>query len=1198
MSSRKRFRGLSRDEAGASYARAFPEIANRDVWRPLAKERQEKVVDYLSDWTATVTERAGEPGRLVTAVGTPLRTKDASGSPAPVDLNLSKEGNAFAPRNPVVSTRIPEDATTGVTVDDVRVELMSADPTVGVQRGDQVFFANVATDTDFLVRPSPHGVETFAHLRSPDSPTVERLKVVMPEGARLVALERGGAEVRRAGDTLTTFHPPRAADAQGREVPVEMTVDGDVLAITTAHTAGEYAYPILVDPTITDYWDYGTDKWDSAGEWNNYTGSATAMSYPTSGSFGPGRYIYAPPGIYYNGNIGEWNLPTYRDSFYVRAVFYDSILFYNSPGNNRGNHWFDVVAGIWSDAQGVHTAATSWNYQTTSGEDREVRPDYSNTSYPDFRSGRKIVFKLQSVADMGRNYWTEAFLGGLITEQDDHNLPSITRLDLSWDQSRWVKDGNVSLATTARDPGLGVKFIDARAPGFQDVKTHPCTGQKRSRCPEYWNGGADPTYTWPVSRFTEGIGQIGVHATDIINRQSDTAQRQIKVDRQGPNPTVGGSLWRSRQGGEAADQTLGEDTYDLTFAATEGVAGAAAPGDKRAGMREPARFELKQQDGTWRLLHSFAASCYSDNCGVPSQTFTFRRADYEARMTDLRLVANDNAANSSVRNFTVDLRDHENPTLKVTGGLRNWPVQTGRSLDAVATDSGSRVRDIRVYMKATTALTPDSLPPADADRKLLSPCSGDCSSHVAQYRPPDSLATGRYQITVEAFDREGNRAEDRWIVTVVQTRSGNRDKLGLEQWFELDDTDAGGESTLAVNGETGNLVWHATPIVNRGRGLSSVVNLTYNSGERGGLLGAELGRTPLIGATAEDDSILGQDLTGLGYREAGTGFSLSVGGPSRVNEPLGGVLAARAVEVGQAAHDTAWPVGADREVSLTDADGTRHVFTRTGGSTAWKAPSGVNLRLRYIGPRAGASLASLTAAQLENDQSWEMLRPDGVRFIFDRYGLQQLSYDRNSNTLDYWYESVSFLDGRPCASTTPIAQAQTGLALCVPRLKEVRQPGWSGADAERAKRKIALGYTTVDASPFDPSKILGLAPGQSSGTPFMAGAAPQVSNLTDASGRKYSLDYHTGVRAGYLKEIREDDRPSPTAVDPIRTTRFKYDENFDGIDTPVRPGDLEQLTHVVPVVGGSELPATVSSTSRLPIPTRFARHRRARLPRS
>ncbi len=575
-------------------------------------------------------------------------------------------------------------------------------------------------------------------------------------------------------------------------------------------------------------------------------------------------------------------------------------------------------------------------------------------------------------------------------------------------------------------------------------------------------------------------------------------------------------------------------------------------------------------------------------CTSPrSDTFRFNPAGMnEGQDHDVWIVAHDAVDRTATAKHVFRIDD--DPELEVTGGLRSSPLATGRSLKATATDQIGGLTAIDVFRRRIDGVPPVTAPgdwtPVEAERVQtpVKDCGGakTCETSYTLHDEPES---GRYQFMVRARDNSGNKDEEVWTVEIVRLRSGDRTRLGLEQWFELDGTDAGGDSTLYVNGDTGNVVWHSLPIVNPGRGLTTAVNLTYNSHERGGVLGTRLSQTPVVAATATDQNELTDDLLGASYREAGVGFSIGIGGPTRVNEPLGGVLLAGLHE--RRKRTAEWPAGSgEGRVSLTDADGTRHRFTRQEGETAWKSPAGVNMRLRYTGPSVPSDtipnpvdVFRFTIDSLDTERTWwELLRPDGVRHEFDAFGYLRETNDRNGNELDYHYRAVSAVTGQPCdapgqPATHLLGQVQGDVGLCVPQLLEVRQPTWASTGPARFRR-IALTYesprSTLDS-------LFGRLGGATSFDPivFALGDGPRIRTIEDASRRTYTLEYHTGALDGHLKELRENS--SPAAGETSRVTRFKYGEQLPAGSTAPQIGDVQQLTDVVPVTpGGAEEPAT------------------------
>jgi RHS repeat-associated protein len=117
--------------------------------------------------------------------------------------------------------------------------------------------------------------------------------------------------------------------------------------------------------------------------------------------------------------------------------------------------------------------------------------------------------------------------------------------------------------------------------------------------------------------------------------------------------------------------------------------------------------------------------------------------------------------------------------------------------------------------------------------------------------------------------------------------------LGLERYYHYEGEDVGGGMQHLTNVASGNSLLRVTPFVAPGRGLSTVVDLTYNSQE------------------------------GLSESPVGHGWSLSISTLTRVGSRL---------------RDNS------TYVDLVDGDGTLHRFIKT--ATGWQEPPGVHLYLR------------------------------------------------------------------------------------------------------------------------------------------------------------------------------------------------------------------------------------------------------------
>lgn len=339
---------------------------------------------------------------------------------------------------------------------------------------------------------------------------------------------------------------------------------------------------------------------------------------------------------------------------------------------------------------------------------------------------------------------------------------------------------------------------------------------------------------------------------------------------------------------------------------------------------------------------------------------------------------------SSTSTFPVKV-DRTVPAVALSGPATD-PHNPGTSL-TIGTDDGSASIDrsgvAKLHVKVDGVAKPD----------ITVPCpSGLCprTDSRAFVLAPGDYSEGSHVVSVTAEDLAGNVSTAvNATVYVVDLAAIDRSKLGLEDYFTYESTDTGVDTAAHVNVANGNLVWHWTPIQDPGRGLSTILNLTYNSQDRGGYLNSLIGESPFIG-----DSFA--DLLGVAYHEAGPGFSVGISGVTRLNEPLAGVQGVGSSNPAQ--------------IKLTDADGTLHVFARDDapGRAGWYvAPAGVHLALRRVDEAA--------------EKTWAATRPDGVKFYFDSDGYQTYAVDRNGNTITFVYELYPKVAGGTC-SGTPLAR--------------------------------------------------------------------------------------------------------------------------------------------------------------------------------
>jgi hypothetical protein len=379
---------------------------------------------------------------------------------------------------------------------------------------------------------------------------------------------------------------------------------------------------------------------------------------------------------------------------------------------------------------------------------------------------------------------------------------------------------------------------------------------------------------------------------------------------------------------------------------------------------------------------------------VSKHAIRYSVAELPEGINNLTLRAYDLSSHpSDPRQWNVKV-DRTGPALELGGSLKRNEGRrlygTSYDLSATATDGEpsatadspdppadpalrrAGTRSVRVWVKRTDVEGAEEQELGTAT-DAAPDCMDNCKFTAHRMFVPASHEPGDYRIRVHAVDNAGNESEASFNV-VVPPVDERPTTLGLEEFETYEDLDTGAGSRAFVNLANGNLIWHHTPVVNRGRGLSTVVNLTYN------------------GQEDRDDPIPGEADDVLDAEPAGRRFSIAASSLTRLNEPL---------DVGAA--DLGGPV------MLVDADGTRHRFMPDGIDssctalpisycTKYAAPAGVNLHLRRYGDLPEQALLA------PQEEAWAVTRPDGVTHFFDSRGYPTSVRDRNGNRLVFVYQ--------------------------------------------------------------------------------------------------------------------------------------------------------------------------------------------------
>jgi RHS repeat-associated protein len=251
---------------------------------------------------------------------------------------------------------------------------------------------------------------------------------------------------------------------------------------------------------------------------------------------------------------------------------------------------------------------------------------------------------------------------------------------------------------------------------------------------------------------------------------------------------------------------------------------------------------------------------------------------------------------------------------------------------------------------STTSLVDSNLTPSTKVGLLL-PNGSSSPIHLDVTPPslPAGLARTDYRLrfdlytslSSEWFAARGNKPLE--AAVPVGTLSGE-EKLGVQHYFEYDQEELGLGMQSLVNVATGNSVIRWTPLKAPGIGLSTNLELTYNSMEGD----CTANRCPL-----------------------GPGWSLSVSGLTRFGHQ----------------QFTVDSPGSPSRVTLRDADGTLLEFTSTD-EEHWTAPHGTHLYLR----------------ETVDQQQWALTSPDGVTYFYamdGEHGVPEKVTDRKGNQLTF-----------------------------------------------------------------------------------------------------------------------------------------------------------------------------------------------------
>jgi sugar lactone lactonase YvrE len=578
---------------------------------------------FLSE--AEIDRPLGETAAVVTSEGhkqllegtEPIRTTDAEGNLAKINLTLERTAAGYEPINPEVDVSIPQSAEEGVEVGSEGLQIAPAgveEESEGRPFGEmEVFYPEAEEDTDLLVAPISTGVELFDQLRSKNSPETLRFQVQLPTGASLRA-HGGAAEiVGTDGSLLAEVPPPSAVDSQGTEVPVQMQVEGDSLVLSIAHRQTEYAYPILVDPILQEaYWQNWNEGHnlqlleDGAWHWNTSEGPSSSYVYGsthciyTCWGSGRGLYMDTPNGNLPANRWGQWsysapNAETYLSRAWISPLWRDDHV---NCSDSQYHQPYDYV-GMW--------IGPGWNSEPLYNESTKYGNDQgaANLEY----WGNALIIGMGTSSGISIPCWRDIMAGGTAIWLEDLDRPSLSTSSTA----QWTDKSPIRLNVSASDNGLGVQKFKATATnasggGEEWWTNNSCSGLYEAPCPHVWNLGesSQPQLNYSPASLPEGIDKLSVTAYDALEKPSwYTNEMTLRVDHSAPTIALSGTL--------TEQEKLGAElpNYTIRAEAKDGNPESENPAEARSGLKS-----ITFEENGVAVTPTFTPTCAGEeDCG-------------------------------------------------------------------------------------------------------------------------------------------------------------------------------------------------------------------------------------------------------------------------------------------------------------------------------------------------------------------------------------------------------------------------------------------------------------------------------------------------------------------------------------------------------------------------------------------------------
>lgn len=667
--SRTAYTDLSAGEAQSLLLEAFPgrlKELNADPARFLSEL---EIEEPLGTYGARVSVGEGESALLESAV--PVESDLGGEGKEPVDLALEETGGDYVPQNPLTEVELPGTAEEPIQLHGgVEVALSASDDHPAEPLGDKnLFYPETDTATDTLVAPVSGGVEVFEQLRSPESPEQLSFALNLPAGASLRAKKDGGAEVVSASEAeIEEVPPPSAVDAQGVEVPVTMSVEGDSLLLEVPHGSREVAYPVLVDPEFRDSPSFGSGEWFPM-ETGGYilTNMGSSLSAVSKGHVKYGAETY-----------GQWVYTAPGETTYIEEAAFSSIYYFLNNCSTAQPHGYTGISQI-----GAKTFQGKI-YSNSSGAGYTASYSTGMVGGQGYRYATLGVGAGATSVEIGCAH--ELYVGGVTALENDPEAPTIN--SVSGIPSGWFDPAKAGSATiTATDPGVGLEYISIGDGEVTNTDLQHCSGLSGNRCPRQ--------LTWKVNPpYVKGENTLKVSAEDALANSNHVTNwsTPTKVDTTAPAIDLSGQFAEATdeeglkgEKNEASENQLPLPVYNLAIKATDGNE-SGTPKERQSGVKNIEVFlDGVKQEVPWKAQGCTQAQ---SSCKM-EETYQLKLAGLSAKKHKLEVIATDQVGIPSKRP-PIEFEYVPATGIKDDYVMQHFPLPDGEGSESEEEDEGKQ----------------------------------------------------------------------------------------------------------------------------------------------------------------------------------------------------------------------------------------------------------------------------------------------------------------------------------------------------------------------------------------------------------------------------------------------------------------------------------------------------------------------------